>query len=144
MANEFSLTFEDENGPRRVAVDKARFRVGRGEDNDLRINDAGLSRSHALLELVAGRLYISDCGSSNGTSVNSLPVQDAVEVYDGDRITLGNACTLVVSTGAARAAENKAEQFAAPAPEAVGVDAAAAAQPETVAAKAPLLGAHVL
>src|SRR4051812_14282141 len=114
MANEFSLTFEDEGGPRRVVVDKARFRVGRGEENDLRIGVAGLSRSHALLEVVAGRLYLSDRGSSNGTSVNGRTVQDAVEVYDGDRITLGNACTLVVSAGAARADGDEAESSAAP------------------------------
>jgi hypothetical protein len=142
MASHFTLTFEDEEGRRRaVAVDKPRFRVGRGEENDLRLGIAGLSRRHALLELSGGRLYLSDSGSSNGTTVNGRRVADAVEVCDGDVIALGDACTLHVSNGVASGASGAHDASDAPATEAPGVPPPAAEAP---AAKPSAFGPHVV
>ncbi|HEX7315395.1 MAG TPA: FHA domain-containing protein [Pyrinomonadaceae bacterium] len=122
MPSHFTLTYEDEDGRRRaVAVDGPRFHVGRGEENDLRLGVAGLSRRHAMLELIAGRLYLSDTGSSNGTTVNGQPVRAAVEVYHGDVIVLGEACALHVSNGAPAAPDEPnadAPETPPPAPEA--------------------------
>jgi hypothetical protein len=135
MASHFTLTFEDEDGRRRaVAVDRARFRVGRGEENDLRLGIAGLSRRHALLELRGDSLYLSDAGSSNGTTVNGQPVGDAVEVCDGDLISLGDACTLRVSNEAS-------DEPDAPAAEAANVPAPAVEAP---AAQPSAFGPHVI
>jgi hypothetical protein len=95
-----TLEYTDEDGERRrVEVRGQRFRIGRADDNDLVIKDTNLSRHHALVEILSGRPYVSDRGSSNGTSVNDQPVTVEVELYDGDRITLGNSSELVVSIG---------------------------------------------
>ena len=99
MPTEVSLVIDEDGGqPRRVVVRGPRFTVGRGADNDLRISDRSLSRRHAAIEFLGGRPYLSDCGSSNGTSVNGQPLAAPVELYDGDRITLGDACAFSVST----------------------------------------------
>ncbi|MET0645163.1 MAG: FHA domain-containing protein [Pyrinomonadaceae bacterium] len=141
MPSHFTLTFDDEDGRRRVAaVDKARFRVGRGEENDLRLGVAGLSRRHALLELVGGRLYLSDAGSSNGTTVNGEPVVKAVEVCDGDVIVLGDTCALRVSAGVVNGAAAAEGEPDAPAAEAPNVPPPA---PEAPAAKPSAFGPHL-
>jgi len=46
------------------------------------------SRRHARLSSRAGRLVISDLGSTNGTRLNGDPVREAV-VGPGDRIEVG-------------------------------------------------------
>jgi pSer/pThr/pTyr-binding forkhead associated (FHA) protein len=41
--------------------------IGRGDENDLVINYAAASRSHALVTFDRGRYYVIDLGSANGT-----------------------------------------------------------------------------
>src|ERR1044072_5423348 len=143
MPKHFTLTFADEKGRRRrVAVDKSRFRVGRGEENDLRLGIAGLSRRHALLEVLGDRLYLSDNGSSNGTTINGQRVEDAVEVCDGDVIVLGDVCMLRVSNVGAKGADAAHEEPDAPATEAPNVPPPAAPAPP--AAKPSPFGPHVI
>ena len=43
--------------------------IGRGEDNDIVINDATVSRQHALISTEEGRFFVEDQGSSTGTMV---------------------------------------------------------------------------
>jgi len=40
--------------------------VGRGAANDVRLNDPSVSRSHAFLQVVEGRVYCADLGSRTG------------------------------------------------------------------------------
>ena len=62
-------------------------RIGRGTDVDLRVEDAGVSRSH--VEVLLGReVLLRDLGSTNGTYVNGVQVGEAV-LRDGDLIRLG-------------------------------------------------------
>ncbi len=45
-----------------------RFKIGRDEDCEVPIADASVSRLHAQLSLLdGGRLFLTDCGSTNGT-----------------------------------------------------------------------------
>lgn len=74
--------------------------VGRGSDADLRINDPGVSRRHALVSVsgVPGNLVITieDLGSTNGVLVDGARVQRA-RLGDGSRIEIGNTRMLVHS-----------------------------------------------
>lgn len=74
--------------------------VGRGSDADLRINDPGVSRRHALVSVsgVPGNLTITieDLGSTNGVLVDGARVQRA-RLGDGSRIEIGNTRMLVHS-----------------------------------------------
>lgn len=68
------LALEAIEGPlkgRRIVVNHARFQVGAGPNNDLRIaTDTYLSNTHALFQSHDGQWLVSDQGSSNGTFVN--------------------------------------------------------------------------
>lgn len=66
--------------------------IGRGEDADVRIDGAGVSRLHVRLRLEGRRLMLTDLGSTNGTKVDgkALPPQKPVPVGSGSRITLGS------------------------------------------------------
>ncbi|MGH9903066.1 MAG: FHA domain-containing protein, partial [Pyrinomonadaceae bacterium] len=110
MQPNLTLTFTDSSGqPRQAAVAVPRFSIGRSPDNDLAISDSNLSRRHALIETFNGFSQISDCGSSNRTTLNGRPVGAPAQLNDGDVITLGNSCTLTV---ALRPAANFADTFA--------------------------------
>ena len=98
MQTEVTLTFKDEPGhTRRVVIRTERFTIGRSPESNLTINNPNLSRHHALIENVHDCMHISDCGSRNGTMVNSRLVTSAVELHDGDVITLGGACDIAVA-----------------------------------------------
>lgn len=64
------------------------MRVGRGLAADLRLDDASVSRRHAILVPRSSGARILDDRSSNGTFVNGRRVQQA-ELANGDVIVLG-------------------------------------------------------
>jgi hypothetical protein len=73
--------------------------LGRGKeadnvDLDLTDYDAGalgVSRRHAIMQILAGNLYIIDSGSTNGTYINGkkIPHGEPRQVEDDDIISLG-------------------------------------------------------
>ena len=72
-------------------VSKSEITVGRGQTNDIVIQDAKLSRSHARFEVNAqGEITIIDAGSTNGISVNGVKVDQAA-IKPGDVIQLGES-----------------------------------------------------
>src|SRR5690606_33274 len=63
--------------------------LGRSLNADITIDDPGVSRSHARVQLdTAGGVVIEDLGSRNGLSVNGMPVDRSI-LTRGDRISLG-------------------------------------------------------
>ena len=65
--------------------------IGRRPDNDIVINDLGVSKQHAELRLSpTGRYLIIDLGSHNGTFVNGTRVNQA-ELSENDIIAIGHA-----------------------------------------------------
>ena len=103
----------------RVAIESARFTIGHSHDNDLAIDDPGLSRRHALIEKFDGIVQISDCGSESGTFVNGKRINGGVVLRNQDTISIGPACKMLVSIrsagpeGSAAKDKNRAEQPAA-------------------------------
>src|SRR5438105_15233658 len=78
---------EQASGERRYV--QSELRIGRGEQNDLRLNDASVSRYHAFVRRVDGRYLLSDVGSQNGTFVNGRRVHAPSALHSGDRIRAG-------------------------------------------------------
>jgi S1-C subfamily serine protease len=78
----------------RVALrDGQSIRLGRAPESDVRFSDEtddGVSNVHAVLCLEAGRLYVEDQNSSNGTFVDgeACPAHRKVVVPDGARLQL--------------------------------------------------------
>lgn len=87
---ELWLNFRDETErERRVAVDSSHFTIGRQPGNDLTIPDSRLSRTHLKIDRFGDVFVASDCGSSNGSTVNGSPLTDPVPIRDGDKLVLG-------------------------------------------------------
>jgi SARP family transcriptional regulator, regulator of embCAB operon len=65
--------------------------VGRDSDNDIVLDEATVSRCHALLLTRPADVLLMDLGSTNGTFVNDIqaPPDESVRLVDGDVITLG-------------------------------------------------------
>jgi hypothetical protein len=63
--------------------------VGRSSQADVRLDEAEVSRRHALLWREAGGMWVADLGSSNGTRLNGETVPEVAEVVDGDLLTFG-------------------------------------------------------
>jgi S-DNA-T family DNA segregation ATPase FtsK/SpoIIIE len=56
---------------------------------DLVIDDAEVSRRHAIVRLVAGGVEVEDLGSTNGTLVDGRRIEGRVRLVSGARLTLG-------------------------------------------------------
>jgi diguanylate cyclase (GGDEF)-like protein len=69
--------------------------LGRAQNVELRINDAGVSRAHAKVSRdPAGGIFIEDLGSANGTHLNGERLATRQQLRDGDKITLGSTTIL--------------------------------------------------
>jgi len=67
--------------------------LGRGGRAQIRLLDEGISREHAAIVIDAGRVYLEDMGSTNGTYCNGLKVERK-ELVDGDKILVGSTTIL--------------------------------------------------
>ena len=65
--------------------------LGRDNDCEVVIADRQVSRRHAKIDRRAGKTYIQDLASKNGTCVNGIPVKDEIEIKDGDLIQIALA-----------------------------------------------------
>jgi len=72
-----------------VRLDKEINTIGRMPDNDVVINNLGISRQHCrIIQDEKEQFYVEDSGSANGTTINGVRVTRS-PVYDGDEIQLG-------------------------------------------------------
>ncbi len=78
-------------------LERASTVIGRGRNSDLVLNEATISRAHALLSYEGPRLYVQDLGSTNGTLVNGVR-EDRALLSDGDELRMGRL-VLTVSIG---------------------------------------------
>lgn len=69
--------------------------VGSGKEADIRLQDDGISRKHAKVDLVSGKIEVTDLGSSNGTYVNfkRLDKDKAATIKDRDIVFFGRTVT---------------------------------------------------
>ena len=79
-----------------IEVDGAPLAIGRSGDNQLVLADARVSRHHGRLQARRGALVYTDLGSTNGSRVNGIRV-DEIALGMGDRVQLGDT-VLVVET----------------------------------------------
>jgi two-component system cell cycle response regulator len=63
--------------------------IGRARASTIRLDDDGVSRSHARVISQGNAVHIEDLESANGTFVNDEPVVSRRPLTDGDKITLG-------------------------------------------------------
>ncbi len=76
---------------RQYTFEQPELHIGRTPENDLVLQDTGVSRQHVRISERLGRYYAQDMGSSNGTRLNDAPLTGERELNDGDRLALGAA-----------------------------------------------------
>lgn len=77
-----------------VEVDGTPLTLGRATDNGLVLEDPRVSRHHARLQARRGTLVLTDLGSTNGSRVNGVRV-DECALGAGDRVLMGDTVVLV-------------------------------------------------
>ncbi|SCG68314.1 FHA domain-containing protein [Micromonospora halophytica] len=78
-------------GVRLVPLAADALTIGRAPGNELTVDSKLVSRLHALVERFPSGWTIRDLGSTNGTTVNGLPVREARLLRHGDRVEIGPA-----------------------------------------------------
>jgi len=72
----------------RIVTEKKRITIGRTNDNDIVLENRGVSRKHAMIEFNNNAAVLIDNESLNGTFVNNRKVTEEV-LRDEDIITIG-------------------------------------------------------
>jgi hypothetical protein len=84
----------DGPGPRTLPLDSRLIRIGRDQDNDVRVPDASVHRYHAVIERTPEAAFvIVDISGENGNGIliNGAR-QSRARLCDGDVIKLGRTC----------------------------------------------------
>jgi len=88
----YRLVCYDEEEIREIVIDKLPFTIGKSrEDVDKCLSYREISRIHARFFYKSGQIYIMDCNSTNGTSVNGrmLAANESARLQENDEISLG-------------------------------------------------------
>jgi predicted component of type VI protein secretion system len=67
-----------------------RLNIGRHSANDVILADRMVSKRHAVVGRVKGKIVVKDLGSRNGTFINGEKVEKAI-LASGDRLKIGSA-----------------------------------------------------
>ena len=71
------------------ALSEGELAIGRGPDNDVRLDDPFVSRQHARIRNASGHLTLADAHSTTGLFVNGVRVLEPSTLGTGDLIRLG-------------------------------------------------------
>ncbi len=72
-----------------LEVPEGQFAIGRSSDCQLSLDDALVSRRHAVLVVRGDTVEVEDLGSRNGVLVNGVRVERPTRLVDGDVLTVG-------------------------------------------------------
>ena len=78
----------DEKVIERIVTEKKRISIGRTSDNDIVLENRGVSRKHAMIEFNESAAVVIDNESLNGTFVNNRKITEEV-LRDADVVTIG-------------------------------------------------------
>ena len=72
----------------RIVTEKKRISIGRTNENDIVLENRGVSRKHAMIEFNDNAAVVIDSESLNGTFVNNRKISEEV-LHNDDIITIG-------------------------------------------------------
>ncbi|MDG1499383.1 MAG: FHA domain-containing protein [Planctomycetota bacterium] len=124
MPDRYSLRIESgDRAGETIALSGRGLTVGRRPANDLSLTDASVSGRHARLGIEDGQVVLVDFGSTNGTFVADVRVEEQ-DLKGGDRLRFGKVEVLFLDAedGAAPAQAPAAMPAAAPASPAASED----------------------
>jgi pSer/pThr/pTyr-binding forkhead associated (FHA) protein len=79
--------FRDGQQIAEVSLDKRNIRIGRAPENEICLDDIGVSRHHAQIVTVLGESVVEDLDSRNGTFVNNKWIRTR-QLSPGDAIVV--------------------------------------------------------
>src|ERR1044071_3507953 len=82
------------NKPEREVELYGEASVGRAPDNSVCLDDQAVSQYHAIIERRGDEFWLSDFGSTNGTTINSEPVTAERRLHNGDLIFVGGMASM--------------------------------------------------
>lgn len=65
--------------------------IGRTRSSDIVLSDPYVSSAHARIYKLGGDFYVEDLGSTNGTYLNDLKVEQPMPLKDGYELAIGNS-----------------------------------------------------
>lgn len=86
--HQYALLVDPQTG-REFNLCRSATAVGRAISSDIVLSDKSVSRQHAIIYCVKGKFYIEDVGSTNGTMLNKLPVEERQMLNSGDEVRIG-------------------------------------------------------
>lgn len=97
--NTFGLKLEDDQG-NRIPLASLPVFIGRGEQNDVQLNDDTVSNNHARIyyDAIVEAVCIEDLGSLNGLFIESKPTRKNI-LEDGVQIRIGTINLTFRDTG---------------------------------------------
>lgn len=93
------LVFGADGAARRFELKAGSVSLGRGDDNDIVVDDPAISRRHLVFRQDAAGVTVEDCGSRNGTLFNGAPLKK-VALAHGAELQIGE-CLIRFLSGAA-------------------------------------------
>ena len=85
----WTLMLKDKPVKRFVVHEGESITIGRTDEADVTLDNPGISRIHAVIELEKDRDYITDKGSTNGTRINGRKIKGRTCVRKKDKIKVG-------------------------------------------------------
>ena len=113
----------------RAPLPSGTVRVGRGRECEVQIDDPALSRTHLVLDVSGATVSVSDAGSTNGTFLNGVRLQDGHPWAPGEVLEAGGSllglaggsdgrpATVHASSSAGRLLFNRPPRVGAPEPQ---------------------------
>ena len=99
---------DGESEAREFPLHKTKTEIGRRSNNDIQLRGREVSGLHAIVELKGDQFVLTDCESTNGTSINGSRVSEPTALSPGATIRIGKF------TLTARAVNNVAANAAIP------------------------------
>lgn len=94
------LAYTDPYGEiRHFPIDGAEIIIGRDPSCGVTIDSDDISRQHATIRFIDGNHFLTDLGSTNGSTVNQVYAVNPIMLRPGDLIELAGVIQLVYETG---------------------------------------------
>jgi predicted component of type VI protein secretion system len=92
-----------------MPINSTQFLIGRDPKCNLRPASASISKLHCALLIKAGKVYLKDFSSTNGTFIDDQPIQGVVVLQNHNILRLGPLTFEVLLEAPAHAAEARPE-----------------------------------
>lgn len=93
LVGEYNLYLLRVGTGERIHINKSEYSIGKDIHNmDYVLGNESVSRNHATIYIEDNKFYLTDNGSTNGTTMEGIRVQagERAELSDGDIVSLGN------------------------------------------------------